>query len=102
MKFVSEIQVRVDDRKLNGMYISTGSHQADLHAAAAQSLAGRAAMLKLLPLSLEETRDRLPFEALLYRGFYPRIVSRRPLCRLARLLCGKPGVFQRLVKRTRE
>lgn len=41
-----------------------------------QSLAGRTAMLKLLPFSIEELSDKcniLPFDRLLLTGFYPRI-----------------------------
>ena len=35
---------------VKGMFIITGSHQAQLHSAVSQSLAGRTAILKLLPL----------------------------------------------------
>ena len=45
-KLLSEIQVRVDQKKSDGMFVLTGSHQAELHSATAQSLAGRAAILK--------------------------------------------------------
>ncbi len=36
------------------MFILTGSHQMELHQAISQSLAGRTALLTLLPLSLRE------------------------------------------------
>jgi predicted AAA+ superfamily ATPase len=36
--------------EVNGMFILTGSHQTDLRGAVAQSLAGRTAILHLLPM----------------------------------------------------
>ena len=38
---LSYIQVIVDERDQKGMFILTGSHQAELHSAVSQSLAGR-------------------------------------------------------------
>lgn len=73
---LSEIQVRVDESGRKGVYILTGSQQIDVHAALAQSLAGRTALVKLLPLSLKELRENgiggEPDELLLSGGF-PRI-----------------------------
>lgn len=73
---LSYIQVRVDEAEQKGMYILTGSHQAELHSAVAQSLAGRTSLLKLLPLSLKEMRlagieDSL--EDVILKGGYPKI-----------------------------
>jgi predicted AAA+ superfamily ATPase len=51
---LSYIQVRVDASNRKGEFILTGSHQLMLNAAISQSLAGRVAILHLLPLSLEE------------------------------------------------
>lgn len=52
---LSWIQVMVDENpEQKGQYILTGSHQLSLHEAISQSLAGRTAMLTLLPLSLSE------------------------------------------------
>ncbi len=75
---LSEIQVRVDARpELKGAYILTGSHQFLLMESVTQSLAGRMAILKLLPFSLAEraaiagTPPDIPH--LLFTGFYPRI-----------------------------
>ncbi|MCC6128268.1 MAG: ATP-binding protein [Chlamydiae bacterium] len=73
---LSFIQVRVDAADRNGMYVLTGSHQAELHSAVSQSLAGRTSLLKLLPLSLQEMRnsglpDRL--EEIILKGGYPKI-----------------------------
>lgn len=73
---LSFIQVHVDACGQPGMYILTGSHQADLHHAITQSLAGRTSLLRLLPLSLQELRAHgcaEPFEEILLRGGYPRI-----------------------------
>ncbi len=73
---LSYIQVIVDQSNQKGMFILTGSHQAELHSAVAQSLAGRTALLKLLPLSLQEIRGAgmdSPWEEIILKGGYPRI-----------------------------
>src|SRR3989344_1922918 len=54
---LSSIQVIVDEADQKGMFILTGSHQAELHSAVAQSLAGRTSLLRLLPLSVAELKD---------------------------------------------
>ncbi len=65
-----------------GKYILTGSHQAKLRQGVAQSLAGRTAILTLLPYSISELREggvEIPenvFE-LIWRGFYPRLHENR-------------------------
>ena len=58
------------------MFILTGSHQLELHQAITQSLAGRTAILTLLPLSLVELAEagiELSLDELLLNGGYPRI-----------------------------
>jgi predicted AAA+ superfamily ATPase len=73
---LSYIQVRVDEMGQNGMFILTGSHQAELHSAVAQSLAGRTALFRLLPLSLQEIRAAGlsdPLEQVILKGGYPKI-----------------------------
>lgn len=77
---LSEIQVLVDahpERK--GTYILTGSHQFMLMESVTQSLAGRTAILRLLPFSYGEryTADTSPpdLSRLLFEGFYPRIYA---------------------------
>jgi uncharacterized protein len=77
---LSEIQVRVDARpEQKGAFILTGSHQFMLMESVTQSLAGRTAILKLLPFSLAErtvlagTVPDIP--ELLFKGFYPRIFA---------------------------
>lgn len=73
---LSHLQVYVDARGKNGLFILTGSHQAELHTAVSQSLAVRTSLLRLLPLSMQEIREaQLPysFEEVLLRGGYPKI-----------------------------
>jgi len=73
---VSYIQGIVDERKVPGQFILTGSRQFEVMDAVNQSLAGRTALLKLLPFSIVEIRGTtLPesIDLLLLTGFYPRI-----------------------------
>jgi len=69
----SWIQVIVDEKRTNGQFVLTGSRQFEVMEAVAQSLAGRTAMVTLLPFSLEEVPFRGGVDELLFRGFYPRI-----------------------------
>ena len=71
----SYIQVIVDEKRKNGMFILTGSSQFTLHHEISQSLSGRTALLKLLPFSLEEIEFYNPssLDEIIYKGFYPRI-----------------------------
>lgn len=50
----SYIQTLVDEDRRNGLYILTGSQQFEVATTINQSLAGRTALLKLLPFSLNE------------------------------------------------
>ncbi len=73
---LSYIQVRVDESEQKGMFILTGSHQAQLHSAVSQSLAGRTSLLRLLPMSLHEIREAklsTPLEEVILKGGYPKI-----------------------------
>jgi uncharacterized protein len=74
-ELLSWIQVEVDARPAPGRFILTGSHQFELGRQIAQSLAGRTALLRLLPLSLAELQaaGALTTDELLFRGGYPRI-----------------------------
>ena len=74
---VSYIQGFVDQKNKSGQFILTGSHQFELTHIISQSLAGRVALLKLLPFSMKELKDRGDYSRLLYRGFYPRIIDRK-------------------------
>lgn len=76
-KLISYIQGIVDERNLNGMFILTGSQQFELSNNINQSLAGRTALLKLLPLSFEEVEiNKIEIDELLFKGFYPRIYDK--------------------------
>lgn len=75
-ELLSYIQSIVDAKDIKGMFILTGSHQMQLHEAVAQSLAGRTAILTLLPMSLEEITEAgfdLSLHQLMLKGGYPRI-----------------------------
>lgn len=75
-ELLSYIQVYVDEQKQSGMFILTGSHQFSLHEAITQSLAGRTAVLNLLPLSMTEIQQHQKkpqaLETLILKGSYPR------------------------------
>lgn len=73
---LSYIQVIVDSSEKKGLFILTGSQQFELSQSISQSLAGRTALIKLLPLSINEliyAGLSLSIEKLIYTGFYPRI-----------------------------
>jgi hypothetical protein len=72
----SYLQVIADERRKNGQFILTGSNNFLLMEKVSQSLAGRAAILKLMPFAYQEiasTVKHLSTDELLYIGFYPRI-----------------------------
>ena len=56
-ELLSYIQPLVDQKDLKGMFILTGSHQLELQEAISQSLAGRTALLTLLPMNLAELQE---------------------------------------------
>ncbi len=73
---LSYIQVIVDERDEKGLFILTGSHKLEIHQAITQSLAGRTALLCLLPLSgceLSKAEIELSLDEALLLGGYPRI-----------------------------
>ncbi|MGE0920237.1 ATP-binding protein [Trichlorobacter lovleyi] len=77
---LSYIQVLVDDKPAAGRFILTGSQQFEVMNTISQSLAGRTALLKLLPLSIEELTTAgvtASSSQLILNGFYPRIHSQR-------------------------
>jgi predicted AAA+ superfamily ATPase len=71
------IQVLVDQERRNGRFILTGSHQLQVREAITQSLAGRTAILHLLPLSIDELAGAgIRFDSFAdyaFQGFLPRI-----------------------------
>jgi uncharacterized protein len=77
---LSYIQGIVDRRNRPGCFILTGSRQFDLNAAVSQTLAGRTAVLKLLPLTLSEAKaftGVLDLDRQLLTGFYPRTYEQK-------------------------
>lgn len=78
---LSYLQTLVDEHPTRGRFILTGSANFALLQSLGQSLAGRTALLELLPLGLEEVR-RFPAPLgglleLLWRGSYPAVYDRR-------------------------
>ena len=79
-QLLSYLQVLADENGGNSLYVLTGSEEFRLSNSISQSLAGRTALLCLLPFTLEERRraggsDRV--DDILYSGFYPRIHDRK-------------------------
>jgi predicted AAA+ superfamily ATPase len=75
----SYLQAVVDANPAPGRFILTGSQQFELMSQVSQSLAGRSAVLRLLPFSLAEVARLHPVPSLaqtLLTGFYPRIHDR--------------------------
>ena len=76
----SYIQTHIDKENRAGMYLLAGSHNFLLMESVAQSLAGRTAVLKLLPFSHQEmiTAGILPssVEEEIFTGGYPRIYDK--------------------------
>ena len=75
-ELVSYIQVIVDETRRNGRFVLTGSRQFRVAEAVSQSLAGRTALLRLLPFSIREALvagGTAEVDGLIHTGFYPRI-----------------------------
>ena len=76
-QLLSYLQEIVDQDKVNGQFVLTGSHQLLLREAVTQSLAGRTGILHLLPLSIAElSHASIEFNTpseYLFQGFLPRI-----------------------------
>ena len=75
---VSYLQVLADERGHNSLFVLTGSEQFRLSNAISQSLAGRTALLRLLPFSLTERRRTgasNEVDDIIHSGFYPRILD---------------------------
>jgi uncharacterized protein len=80
-ELLSYLQTMVDEHPVRGRFILTGSANFALLQSLGQSLAGRTALLELLPLGLDEVerfpnRPRNLYE-LLWRGSYPAVYDRR-------------------------
>jgi predicted AAA+ superfamily ATPase len=78
---LSYIQVEVDEDATPSRYVLTGSQNLALNQAVSQSLAGRTALLQLLPLSFDEIKrfERPPGDraTTIWTGGYPRIYDRQ-------------------------
>ncbi|MFC1639211.1 ATP-binding protein [Gemmatimonadota bacterium] len=75
-ELLSYIQGHVDEQRANGLFVLTGSQQLEVSQAISQSLAGRTALLRLLPFSMSEAallKSEQDTDTVLYTGFYPRI-----------------------------
>lgn len=76
----SYLQTHIDDVNETGMYMLAGSRNFHLMAAIDQSLAGRTAIMKLLPFSRHELHEAgiLPstINEQIFKGYYPRIYDK--------------------------
>lgn len=75
-ELLSYLQVLADEKRENSLFVLTGSENLVLSQSVSQSLAGRTALLYLLPFSLPElqrTGASNSIDHILYSGFYPRI-----------------------------
>lgn len=75
----SYLQGIVDEKNLPGQFILTGSQNFLLLEKISQSLAGRSAIVHLLPLEFNEIQSYKPhltLEELIINGFYPRVYER--------------------------
>jgi predicted AAA+ superfamily ATPase len=71
-----ELKARVDQHRVPGQYLVTGSQSFELRAGVSESLAGRAAILTLPALSLRELADLsgiAAVDAVVWRGSYPQL-----------------------------
>ncbi len=78
-ELLSYIQVLVDEPGFNGLFLLTGSSNFTLMQSISQSLAGRTAVLTLLPLNIHEAKTvqtSWGTDDLLVSGFYPAIYDR--------------------------
>lgn len=77
----SQLQCVVDTRSVMGQFVLTGSHNLSLLSSVTQSLAGRTALVELLPLSIAELRDAqllgADYASQMVKGFYPALYSRQ-------------------------
>lgn len=75
----SYLQSIIDEKQSPGLFILSGSQQLEIINKVSQSLAGRTAIVKLLPLTLSEVsqvKNNLSLNELLLNGFYPRLYDK--------------------------
>jgi hypothetical protein len=79
-KLFSDLQARVDEDKIMGQYILSGSQNFHLMSSINQSLAGRVALFKLFPFDVQEMQQAGwlddDYAVNLQKGFYPGIYDR--------------------------
>lgn len=77
----SYLQTKVDEDKIMGQYILSGSQNFHLMENITQSLAGRVALFKLLPFDITEMEEanwlNEDYAVNLQKGFYPAIYDRK-------------------------
>lgn len=77
----SYIQVHVDEFEKPGFFILTGSQNLLLNEKISQSLAGRVAILTLLPFSFKEVKKENllsdDYLKAIFKGFYPRVLAKK-------------------------
>lgn len=79
-ELLSYIQTIADRENREGLFILTGSQNFELLHSLSQTLAGRTALVTLLPFSYGEIRNKIgkaTLDELLYTGFYPRIYDKK-------------------------
>jgi hypothetical protein len=78
-ELTSYIQGIVDEQKIDGQFILTGSQNFQLYNTISQSLAGRTALATLLPFSFQEiyAKKKVSIDRILFKGFYPRIHDKK-------------------------
>jgi len=77
---MSYIQTIVDEKDKTGMFILTGSQQFELMQNISQSLAGRTAIVRLLPFSFDEAyqnKKNVTLDKAIFTGFFPRIFDKK-------------------------
>jgi uncharacterized protein len=74
---LSTVKSIVDESQIQTQFILTGSNQFSLMKDISQSLAGRTAILELLPFNFSEAypEGMNSLNTLIYRGFYPRLIA---------------------------
>ncbi|WP_051397912.1 ATP-binding protein [Runella limosa] len=72
----SYLQVFTDERNRTGEYVLTGSQNFLLMQKITQSLAGRVALLTLLPFSYFELLEKPPIDEFIFKGGYPRLIQK--------------------------
>ncbi len=77
----SYLQAQLDNKKVMGQFILTGSQQFGLLSGISQSLAGRVARISLLPFSFVELqnakREPRRVSEMLFKGSYPPVYDRK-------------------------